>query len=360
MNARRAAPGLDAGVVEGQPFAAGGRVAVVRLDGFGDVLLTGPAVRAVAERADEVTFIAGPRGAEAAALLPGVDRVEALDAPWVPLHPTRFSEGAINRAVERWRAEPFDAAVVFTSLHQSPLPMALMLRLAGTTAIAGISRDHPGALLDVRLRRAAGHEVRRNLAVAEAAGYRLSGDDRLAVRAVHAAVGVPDGVIVVHPGASVPARTLPRRPLRGAVRALVAEGRRVVATGSVEETATIAADLAAPEDDLGGRTTVERLAAVMARAAVVIVGNTGPAHLAAALGRPVVSVFAPVVDLRAWHPWTAELTVLGDQDISCRGCRASVCPRRGQPCVGGITSEELLAAVHARLDASDPAARLPA
>ncbi len=360
MTSRRAAPGLTPAAVEGEPFGTGGRVAVVRLDGFGDVLLTGPAVRAVADRADEVTFIAGPRGAEAAALLPGVDRVEVLDAPWVPLGHTRFSGGAVNRAIDRWRAAPFDAAVVFTSWHQSPLPVALMLRLADTAAIAGISDDHPGALLDVRLRHVTGHEVRRNLAVAAAAGYRHVDGERLRIRTVHGAVDVTDGVVVVHPGASVPARALPRRPVRGMIRALVAEGRRVVATGTAAETATIAADLASPDDDLGGRTTVEELAAVMARAGVVVVGNTGPAHLAAALGRPIVSVFAPVVDVAGWHPWTDDLTVLGDQKIVCRGCRATVCPRRGQPCVDRVTAESLLAAVHVHLGGEARTTRLPA
>ncbi len=52
-------------------------VLVVRLDSAGDVLLAGPAARAVAARADRVVLLAGPRGRDAAALLPGVDKVVA-------------------------------------------------------------------------------------------------------------------------------------------------------------------------------------------------------------------------------------------------------------------------------------------
>ncbi len=60
---------------------------VVRLDNAGDVLLAGPAVRAVAAHCDRVTVLAGPRGAAAARLLPGADDVLTWRAPWVDLDP---------------------------------------------------------------------------------------------------------------------------------------------------------------------------------------------------------------------------------------------------------------------------------
>lgn len=59
------------------------RVLVARQDNLGDVLLAGPAVRAVAGRADEVVLLCGPRGRAAADLLPGVDRVIEWRAPWI-------------------------------------------------------------------------------------------------------------------------------------------------------------------------------------------------------------------------------------------------------------------------------------
>lgn len=58
------------------------RALVTRLDSFGDVLLAGPAIRAVAARADHVTLLCGPLGAPAAHLLPGVDEVLVWEAPW--------------------------------------------------------------------------------------------------------------------------------------------------------------------------------------------------------------------------------------------------------------------------------------
>ena len=49
-------------------------------------------------------------------------------------------------------------------------------------------------------------------------------------------------------------------------------------------------------------TSLAELAGVLERAACVVVGNTGPAHLAAAVGTPVVSLFAPVVPAERWAP----------------------------------------------------------
>ena len=59
------------------------RAVVARLDSAGDVLIAGPAVRAVAASHDGVTFLAGPRGRAAAELLPAVDDIIEWQAPWV-------------------------------------------------------------------------------------------------------------------------------------------------------------------------------------------------------------------------------------------------------------------------------------
>ena len=124
---------------------------VVRLDSFGDVLLAGPAIRAVAARADHVTLLCGPRGAPAAALLPGVDDVLVWDAPWVGFEPPPVGRGEVDQLIDTLDA---DTALILTSFHQSPLPAALLLRLAGVPHIAADSEDYPGSLLDVRHQRA--------------------------------------------------------------------------------------------------------------------------------------------------------------------------------------------------------------
>jgi heptosyltransferase III len=85
---------------------------------------------------------------------------------------------------------------------------------------------------------------------------------------------------------------------------------------------------------------------VLAGAEAVVVGNTGPAHLAAAVGTPVVSLFAPVVPAVRWRPWKVPHLLLGDQAAACAGSRARICPVPGHPCLdGGVQVDEVVAAV---------------
>jgi ADP-heptose:LPS heptosyltransferase len=329
-------------------------VLVARQDSIGDVLLAGPAVRAVAAGAERVTLLCGPRGRAAAELLAGVDEVLVAHAAWIDAEPRRVTRAGVDQLVDRLTDLAVDQALVLTSFHQSPLPLALLLRMAGVPTIAAVSVDYPGSLLDVRHRVDDDlHEVERGLSLAATLGYRLpDGDDgRLRVRRPGSA-DVPDlgtgPYVVVHPGASVPARAWSPERHADLVDALVAAGRRVVVTGDTAErslTARVAGPGRPAVVDLGGRVDLAGLAEVLAGAEVVVVGNTGPAHLAAAVGRPVVSLFSPVVPAVRWRPWGVAQVLLGDQGAACAGSRARTCPVAGHPCLDGVPVAEVVAAV---------------
>ncbi|KUH65451.1 glycosyl transferase [Mycolicibacterium novocastrense] len=331
------------------------RAVVARLDSAGDVLITGPAVRAVAQTHDAVTFLAGPRGRAAAELLPGVDEVIEWQAPWVDFDSPELTAGHVEALVKQLRDVAPERVYIFTSFHQSPLPLALICRMASVPWVGAISEDYPGTLLDLRHHVAeAIPEPERALSLARAAGCELpEGDDgTLRVRQppplpADVAESLGDAPFVVfHPGAAVPARRPTAQRSAGMVEALVAAGHRVVVTGDPAErelTAVVAGESAV---DLGGRTTLDTLAAVYVAARVVIAPNTGPAHLAAAVGAPVVSLFAPVVPASQWSPYGASVIRLGDQQAPCRLTRARVCPVPGHPCLDGIGDDELLEAVN--------------
>ncbi len=323
-------------------------VLVARLDNAGDVLLQGPLVRAVAHGADRVVFLAGPAGAAAAELLPGVDEVWTWSCPWILGDPPPVDAADLAALTERLRALAPDEALISTSFHQSPLPLALVLRSAGVPRISAISVDYPGALLDVR------HSVdddlpepERALSLARAAGFWLPpGDDgRLALRRPLPPVAHEPGYVVVHPGASVPARAWPAERCAEAVEALADAGHRVLVTGGPGERALTASVAGRRGVDLGGATTLAEMAALLDGAAAVVVGNTGPAHLAAAVGTPVVSLFAPVVPAERWAPYGVPTVLLGDQSAPCRGTRARECPVPGHPCLTSVTAHDVVAAV---------------
>lgn len=336
-----------------------GHVLAVRPDNNGDVLLAGPAIRALAAGSDRVTLLHGRRGGGAASLLPGVDDRVELTLPWIDPDPVPVTSRWMSEAADRIAALGVDAAVVFTSFHQDPLPTALLLRMAGVPFVGATSENYPGSLLDVRHRISDDvHEVRRALDLAGACGHALppSDDDRLRVvssGAVPPAVADLDRYVVVHPGATVQARTWHAEGHAHVVRRLREDGWSVVVTGGPDERG-LAAAITPPGDpgvvDLTGGTDWDGLATVLQRADVVVVGNTGPAHLAAAVGTPVVSLFAPTVPAVRWRPWGVPSVLLGDQDVPCAGCRATTCPVAGHPCLSSVDPLAVVGAVRGLVD----------
>jgi ADP-heptose:LPS heptosyltransferase len=326
------------------------RAVVVRLDSFGDVLLAGPAVRAVAGHADHVTLLCGPQGEAAARLLPDVDEVVVWAPPWEGVSPPSVEEAGVEEMITRLRAGCYGAALILTSFHQSPLPAALMLRMAGVDRIGAESVDHPGRLLDVRHQRQAGrHECEAALDTAVAMGFTPSrwDDGRLRVLPTSDTAQLTGNgpYVVMHPGASAPARAWDAARCAATVRLLADEGYRVVVTGGPGETSLTSQVSGSAALDLGGLTDARTLAGVLRFADAVICGNTGPAHLAAAVGTPVVSLFAPVVPAERWRPYGVPAVLLGDQQAPCAESRARHCPVPGHPCLSQVTPHDVLGAV---------------
>lgn len=328
------------------------KVLAVRLDSEGDVLLTGPAIRAIASGAS-VTLLCSPRGRQAASLLPGVDEMLVYDACWISPDPEPLDPAAAMELVEKVRSRRFDRGIVFTSFHQSPLPTALLLRMAEVPVVAAISEDYPGSLLDVRHRVDDDiHEVERALSLAATLGYTLPPGDEGSLRVTRAGELPPDvpepGYVVVHPGASVPARAWGADNYGKLVLELAAAGRTVVVTGGPGEVDLTRRVCGAPHPavvDLGGKLGFGAFAEVIAGARAIVVANTGPAHLAAAVGTPVVSLFAPTVPAVRWRPWRVDHALLGDQQIECAGCRARICPVEGHPCLSRVSVADVMEAV---------------
>ncbi|MGQ7297053.1 glycosyltransferase family 9 protein [Quadrisphaera sp. KR29] len=343
------------------------RVLAVRLDSDGDVLMTGPAVAALRRgpggtEVERLDLLASPAGAGAARLLPGVDEVLVADVPWSGYRPPAPDAEVLTGLVDLLRERSYDEVVVFTSYHQSPLPMAVLARLAGVPRVIAASDDYPGSLLDLRHKRPGDpdgtggeHEVVASLGLVAASGREVPEDPRMALRRplpdvpaqlLERSPGATGALVVVHPGASVPARAADPDVVARATRALVEAGHHVVVTGGPGEvglTARVAA--AAPGAlDAGGRTSLAELAALLEAADAVVVGNTGPAHLAAAVGTPVASLFSAVMPVERWAPFGVPVVVLGDLGAPCRLTRVQVCPVPGHPCLD-VAPEAVVAAV---------------
>lgn len=327
-------------------------VLAVRQDNNGDVILAGPALRAVRAGCDRLTLLCGPRGAAAARLLPGVDETIVAEAAWIDADPLPVRRATIDAFVDDVASRRFDEGIIFTSFHQSPLPAALLLRMAGISRIGAVSVDYPGSLLDVRHAVPDDvHEVQRALSLARAMGYDAPPGDACAL----ALRGLPDrheygsGYVVVHPGCTVPARAWSAEKNRELVARLAESGYDVVVTGGSDET-ELAAYVAGSHPrvrNAAGTTTFAQFAAIVRDASAVVCGNTAAAHVAAATGTPVVEIFPPTIPSVRFHPWMVPHALLGDQEIACAGCRARTCPVPGQPCLAGVTPDAVLDALRA-------------
>ncbi|HEU4616583.1 MAG TPA: glycosyltransferase family 9 protein [Gammaproteobacteria bacterium] len=319
------------------------RVLVVRADNIGDVVMTGPALRALKRSLPgaSLTLLASPAGAMAAPLLPWVDDTIAWRVLWQELHGRRADPASERRLIATLQARRFDAAIVLTSFSQNPHAAACVAWFAGIPLRAGASRER-GSLLTHALPKGdlARHQVDRNLDLVRTLGFPCD-DDALEVRvpdgarcgaaALLAARGVPPGqpYLLVNPWASIEARTYDGgRLARAAKLVSAAAGLPIIVTGHQRDaarTALLAERMGPAAVDLCGDTSVTELAALVARARLVLTNNTSVMHLAEALGTPAVVVYSGTDLESQWTPRRSPHRLLR-KPTSCSPCYAFTCP----------------------------------
>jgi len=128
-------------------------------------------------------------------------------------------------------------------------------------------------------------------------------------------------IAAICPGSTVPAKQWFPEDYAAVAYLLASEGMDVILIGSVQERATTQQVLKAARCsliDLTGRLRIGELAAVLEQSSVVIANDTGPLHLAAAVGTPVVGIYGPT-DPRITGPYAARSVVLW-QGMDCSPC----------------------------------------
>jgi lipopolysaccharide heptosyltransferase II len=339
------------------------RVLCVRLDSLGDVLMCTPAMRALREArlGRSLTLLTSPGAALAAPFIPELDGVISYEAPWMksseghdPQQDIDFAAGLAQHG--------FDAAVIFTSYSQSPLPAALLCYLARIPLRLGFCHENPYQLLtdwlpDPEPDRVIRHEVRRQLDLAAHLGCQPSASrlsfavreaDLKAVRTRLEGMGIDPAHrwIVLHPGASAPSRRYPPAQWADVLRRLHGKlGCPLVLTGGPGEQALvddIREACGVPTHSLAGQLDLGELGAAIKLATVAVSNNTGPAHIAAAVGTPLVDLYAMTNPQHT--PWQVRNRLLY-HDVPCRFCMKSVCPQGHNECMSGIDPEQVIDAV---------------
>jgi lipopolysaccharide heptosyltransferase II len=304
------------------------KVLCIRLDNMGDVVMSGPAFRALKRSlACSITLLTSAAGAQMSKCMDEVDDAIVYEAPWVK---NNYEDDAIAymELIEELVARRFDAAVIFTVYSQSALPAAMLAMMAGIPLRLGYCRENPYGLLtdwvpDKEPYTLLRHQVERDLALVAHVGAVIN-DNRLHVDVPSSAMeaarmklrlaGVTDDVpfLVLHPGVSEEKRRYPLL-LWAKAGALLGQrtGYKIVITGSKNEIRLanrLGEAIGSDVVSLAGKLSVEEFVAVIDAAGAVITVNTATAHIAAACCTPVVVLYALTNPQHT--PWRAIARVL--------------------------------------------------
>jgi lipopolysaccharide heptosyltransferase II len=350
------------------------RILLIRPDHLGDVLLTVPAICALRRALPqaEIHALVGPWSAAVLANYPELDRVLTMPFPgFARDHKQRWRSPyaqAIHRA-RQLRQIGYSSAVILRPDHWWG---AMLAYLAGIPERIGYNLDDVTPFLTQPVNHQQQHAVLKNLCLVESWTGPVTRDevrynfpvherDRAYVDGYLKEWEIPASrpILCIHPGSG----TWVKRwdPARWAVVAdtLIDQlGLAVVFTGGDHELAIVReinARMQRPACIMVGDTQVGQLAALFARAQVVLGPDSGPMHLAAAVGTPTVTLFGPAdpVEFAPWgsHQHHHVLT----SDIGCRPCGildwGSDNPDY-HPCVREITVGRVLEAARSAISSS--------
>lgn len=350
------------------------RVLLFRLERIGDFLMTLGALREVRHRLPdaELHLVTGSWNAELARLVPALDRVHTLDAPWMAREGASSGPREIAERIRDWRRRDFDLAMNF----EPDIRSNALLAASGARRRVGYDARGGGAFLsDVHRYDPAMHVAANSLALvqrtlpadrypsASESGPAAPGGPRLPA-AAHATLRIPDTarnaavnllpkpaeepLIGLNPGAGRAVKEWPgSRFAKTATILAQRHGATMVLLGSAAERPKLAAvEHAIPRHvrviNLAGRAPLVELAAILERLSILITCDTGPMHLAAAVGVPVVAIFGPTAPTR-YAPLT-ERSAIVHTELWCRPCnRTRNPPRRCRgatpDCLAGVTVE---------------------
>jgi heptosyltransferase-1 len=339
------------------------KILIVRLSALGDIVHALPVLERLRQAfpAAAIDWLVEQNYAPALALASGLTRriiVRAVSEDESPEAITFTTGRGYVRAAKFLRAQRYDAALDLQGLLKS----AVWARASGARRAIGFDRDHLREPLaasfytDAIMPDVSGHVIRKNLSILQALNIE-PGPPELSV-APHATpemiktiqtAGGSDGYVVINPGAAWPNKCWPPERFaavakslreRTGLHSLVTWGPNERPLADAVSHASGGAATPAPA------TTVSDLAALMRSAALVISGDTGPLHIGAAVGAPIVGLFGPTRPERN-GPWEPRDEVLSRAETCvCHHKRHCL---RGAPCINEITVDEVLAAAERRL-----------
>jgi ADP-heptose:LPS heptosyltransferase len=283
----------------------------IRLDNMGDVIMTVPAIRALKETfGARITLLTSSMAKGVVKLIPEIDEAIVFDVPWVKSVET-VEPDSFNDMVAIIKKKQFDAAVIFTVYSQSPLPTAMLAYLAGIPKILAYCRENPYHLItdwvpDIEPYDQIKHQVRRDLDLVATVGAKarnetlhLDVDESLWPRVKEklktAGVDTDKPWLLLHAGVSEKKREYPVKHWASVGQKLIEKGYQLILTGSGAErqlTDELGKAIGEGSFSAGGLFLLNEFICLIKNAQLMLSVNTGTIHIAAAVGTPVVVLYA--------------------------------------------------------------------
>jgi lipopolysaccharide heptosyltransferase II len=283
----------------------------IRPDNLGDLLMSGPAIRALKETFGcRITVLTSSMASGIATLMPEIDVVLIFDVPWVKTN-SATDAFTFNETVRQISKKNFDAAVIFTVYSQNPLPTVMLAYLAGIPKRLAYCRENPYQLLtdwipDQEPYRLIKHQVRRDLDLVATIGatttldrMQLTTNEQVKKDVLKNLIGLGMDTskrwIILHPGVSEPKRAYPIEKWVASGRELINKGYQLVLSGIESEKQLchdIQQQLGASCWNAAGLFSLVEFVQFISLCPLVVSVNTGTVHIAAAVGTPVVVLYA--------------------------------------------------------------------
>jgi heptosyltransferase-2 len=343
------------------------KILVMRYRFIGDTVLTVPFLRNLREAfpAARIDLMIEPFSGQVIEGCPYVDRVVPFEFKTIHTYSAATERGKLAgyiHYIKLIKKERYDAAFVL----KRSLSSALLVRAAGVPRRIGFATEGRGMLLTDRVSyRHDQHEVENFLDCLRAIDAPIrsrdlelwptpENDAKVKARFARAGWKTDDLKIVIHPAASLPAKQWSLDRFASVMRVLRDRYKaRFIYTGAKGD-ATLYREIEkrGPFDglDLCGVADLRENISVYRAANLFFGVDSGPMHMAAAVGVPVVALFGPT-DERKWGPWGQGHTVITKR-LSCYPCKPHKCAEN--ECMKRITVEEALEAVEQKVNGLVP------
>lgn len=358
-----------------RPPSAPKRILVLRLERIGDLLMTLPALadlQALAPAA-EIDLVVGSWNADMARAMVPVSHVISLDAAWLSREGEGLGVPSLMSAARRWRDAQYDLAINFEPDIRGNLTIAA----SGAAWTAGYRSGGGGAILDLALdfdtRQHTTDNARRLVAAVFNAAVPVEQPPALIVpsaahqNASRLLMSAPSPLIGVHVSGGRAIKQWPPERFAEVARRLVDRSdATIVLSGSAADRALVdTVKGALPSHrvvDVAGGVDLLTLAGLIERYDLLITGDTGPMHLAVAVGTPVVAVFGPSDPVRyaPRGPFDRVVRI----DLPCSPCNRirrppARCVGHTPDCLASINIPDVFSAAVSVLERSTRSSTLP-